>query len=396
MRAYRELRHLPNSIPLSKIKEVHSYSRPGFLLGIFSGNGWRHKSMEKTIDHSTDPKLYNELKSHAAENLKAWEKEKVEPPQKVEVVCRDFGDAALEATKKHGRIYPILNMANSLFPGGAALEGGSAQEENMWHRSSCVRSLGSRGIYYDETQKCFLYDEHARRLLTAEEQMSPEELESLGIRRGIKIPQAYKVFMNDEPQICFRGPEILVPISSDELASKKQFVADSALSYTFLPKNKIFPFYELRSAAPELVDRTIDFKNEDSVREYTQDLSRRIGAQLDTLILKGKTDAIMGAWGCGSFKNNPEVVAKIYSEEIEKRAQHFQHIIFPIIDAEHRPNFEVFKKHLDGIKLGNLATKSNTKTPVELNPYGLYAQGTKKVQIPSKEELSDPWKCTIL
>ncbi|WP_454783240.1 poly(ADP-ribose) glycohydrolase domain-containing protein [Legionella sp. WA2022007384] len=394
MRAYRELRHLSNPIYLSHIKEVHSYNQPSYLLGIFSGNGWRHKSMGKTIDHVTDPKLYNELKSHASENLKSWKEEKVEPPNKVEVVCKDFGDAALEVTKKHGKIYPILNMANSLFPGGAALEGGSAQEENMWHRSSCVRSLLSKGIYYDGTRKCFLYDEQSRRLLSAQEKMSPEELESLSIRRGIKVPEAYKVYMDDEPQICFRGPEILVPTSSEELVSRKQFTADSALSYSFLPKNKIFPFYELRAAAPELIDRKIDFKDEHSVKEYTQDLSRRIGAQLDTLILKGKTDAIMGAWGCGSFKNDPEIVAKIYCEEIGKRAQHFQHIVFPIIDIENGPNFQVFKKHLDGVKLGNLATQSSSKTPLEPNPYGMYAQAHKKGAV--KEESSNSWNCTIL
>ncbi|KTD01287.1 DUF2263 domain-containing protein [Fluoribacter gormanii] len=394
MRAYRELSRLPNPLHLSRIKDVHFYNKPSYLLGVFSGNGWRHKSMGKTIEHVTDPRLYDELKSHASANLKLWKNERVDPPHKVEVVYQDFGDAALEVTRKHGKIYPVLNMANSLFPGGAVLEGGNAQEENMWHRSSCVRSLLSKGIYYDETRKCFLYDEQTRKLLSAQEKMSPEELESLSIRRGMQLPEAYKVFMNDDPQICFRGPEILVPTGSEELTSRKQFIADSALSYTFLPKNKIFPFYEFRSAAPELVDRKIDFKDEHAVREYVKDLSRRIGAQLDTLILKGKTEAIMGAWGCGSFKNDPEIIASIYREEIEKRAQHFQHIVFPIINNENGPNFQVFQKYLDGVQLGKSAGKSRSKAPIEPNPYSMYAQENKKVQI--KEEPTNPWTCTIL
>ncbi len=50
------------------------------------------------------------------------------------MVQQNFGVTALEVTKKHGKVYPVLNMANSLFPGGTALEGGSAQEENLWHR----------------------------------------------------------------------------------------------------------------------------------------------------------------------------------------------------------------------------------------------------------------------
>ncbi|AWN73862.1 poly(ADP-ribose) glycohydrolase domain-containing protein [Legionella anisa] len=387
MRALRELRHArPHHF--SKIHDVHLSHKPGFLLGTFSGDRWRHKSMGVTLDHITDPEMFHELQSHAFNNLKSWQKEKVAPPQKVEVVHQDFGDTALEVTKKHGKVYPVLNMANSLFPGCAALEGGSAQEENMWHRSSCARSLLSKGIYYDPARKCFLYDENSRKLLSGQEKMSSEELESLSRRLGIKTPEAYKVFMGEQPEICFRGPEILVPTDFDEFTSKKQFTADSTLSYALLPKDQIFPFYEIRAAAPELVGKEIDFENKDFLAKYTNELRQRIGAQLDTLILKGKTDAILGAWGCGSFKNKPDIVARLYRDEIEKRAKHFQHIVFPIIDTQHEANYPVFKKYLDGLKLGNLAGKSsfNIKALTYPNPYSIYAPRDKKPETTPKDE----------
>lgn len=90
--------------------------------------------MGGTLDHITDPEKFHELQSQAFNNLKSWEKEKVEPPQKVEVVQQDFGVTALEVTKNMGKyilfsIWPIL-----YFLGGTTLEGGSAQEENLWHR----------------------------------------------------------------------------------------------------------------------------------------------------------------------------------------------------------------------------------------------------------------------
>ncbi|KTD67229.1 MULTISPECIES: poly(ADP-ribose) glycohydrolase domain-containing protein [Legionella] len=364
MRALRELRHTgkPQPLPLMRIKEAHYDNKPGFIVGTLSGSRWRHQSMGLTLDHIIDQEKLAELQLHASDNLKLWEKSKETPPQKVEVVHQDFGDAALDATMKHGKIYPVLNMASSFFPGGAVLEGGDAQEENIWHRSTCAQTLLSKGVYYDAARKCFLYDENTRKLLSAQEKMTPEELQALGIRRGVKVPEAYKVFMGDQPQICFRGAEVFVPTGAEEgFSSKHAFVADADLSYQFLPKNRIFPFYELRSAAPELIGKTI----EPSDKLYAEDLSRRVGAQLDTLILKGKTDAILGAWGCGSFKNYPDIVAQVYREEIEKRAGNFQHIVFPIIDTEHEANFEIFKKHLDGLKLG--ASKS------ALSPYGLYA-----------------------
>ncbi|KTD73716.1 poly(ADP-ribose) glycohydrolase domain-containing protein [Legionella tucsonensis] len=395
MRALRELHHRMKPYHFSKIKDVHLSQKPGFLWGTLSGDRWRHKSMGVTLDHITDPEMFHELESHAFNNLRSWQKEKEAPPQKVEVVHQDFGDTALEMTKKHGKVYPVLNMANSLFPGGAALEGGSAQEENMWHRSSCARSLLSEGIYYDEARKYFLYDENTRKLLRGQEKMSPDELESLSRRLGIKTPKAYKVFMDEQPQICFRGPEILVPTNSDEFTSK-QFIADSTLSYAFLPKEKIFPFYEIRAAAPELVGKEIDLGNQDFLGKYTSDLRRRIGAQLDTLILKGKTDAILGAWGCGSFKNKPDIVARIYREEIEKRAKHFQHIVFPIIDTQQEANYPVFKEYLDGLKLGNLAGKLsfNTKVPTLANTYSMYAPGHKKSETTAKDAPKNP-SCSL-
>ncbi|KTC79138.1 hypothetical protein Lche_1158 [Legionella cherrii] len=392
MRAVRELRKSHTNLQYSILKEAHLDNKPSLIAGIFSGDRWRHRSMGLTLDHITDQKKFEELQSHASNNLKLWEKDKVDPPQKVEVVPQDFGEATLEVTKKHGKIYPVLNMANSLFPGGAVLEGGSAQEENLWHRSTCARSLLGKEVYYDKAQKCFLYDENTRKLLNAQEQMSPEELESLSIRRGVKTPQAFKVFMDDQPQICFREAEILVPIElEEEFTSKRTLTTDTKLSYAFLPKNKIFPFYEIRSAAPELIGKKIDFNNKEFLKEYIHDLSRRIGAQLDTLILKGKTDAVLGAWGCGSFRNNPEIVAQIYREEIAKRAEHFQHIVFPIIDKEHEANFQIFKKHLDGLELGHSANKSSVKAAAQglLNPHRLYASKDKK-PTPQEETSKTP------
>ncbi|MCW8397881.1 DUF2263 domain-containing protein [Legionella sp. PATHC038] len=392
MRAVRELRKPHSPLQYSILKEVHLDNKPSLIAGIFSGDRWRHRSMGLTLDQITDQKKFEELQSDASNNLKLWEKDKVDPPQKVEVVHQDFGEATLEATKKHGKIYPVLNMANSLFPGGAVLEGGSAQEENMWHRSTCARSLLAKGVYYDKAQKCFLYDESSRKLLNAQAQMSPEELESLSIRRGVKTPEAFKVFMDDQPQICFRGKEILVPIVlEEEFTSKKILTTDTKLSYTFLPKEQIFPFYEIRSAAPELIGKKIDFNNKEFLKEYIHDLSRRIGAQLDTLILKGKTNAVLGAWGCGSFRNNPEIVAQIYREEITKRAEHFQHIVFPIIGTEHDANFQIFKKHLDGLELGHLANKSSLKGVAQalLNTYSLYASRDKKTT-PQEETSKTP------
>lgn len=71
----------------------------------------------------------------------------------------------------------------------------------------------------------------------------------------------------------------------------------------------------------------------------------------------------------------------------EKRAKHFQHIVFPIIDTQQEANYPVFKEYLDGLKLGNLAGKLsfNTKVPTLANAYSMYAPGHKKSETTAKD-----------
>ncbi len=346
-------RKIPHS-NFSSVWEVHAAHKPNMFLGAFSGGSWRHESMAKTLEYITDESKHSKLQKQAEENLNNWAQKKIDPPLRVEVSYKDWGVATLEATKTFGTSYSVLNMANSLFPGGAALEGGSAQEENMWHRSSCARSLLDRTVYLNKESNLFEYRDSARALLEAASKMTEDELHSLSEIRGESITEAYKVLFCPEPRVCFRGAEVLVAPDIDDTGTRNQLIADSMMSYPILPNADIYPFYELRSAAPELSSKPNTWNDQDLLKLYETDLRQRIGAQLDTLILAGKRHVILGAWGCGAFKNDPERIAKIYHEEIEKRANYFQHILFPIIQTDYNSdNFGIFNKYLNGLKLAN-------------------------------------------
>lgn len=365
----------------SKIIDAYLLKAPGIISGALSGKGWRHKSMGRTLNSITDPERLERLHAHAADNLETWSIEKQAPPLKVEVVNQDWGAATLAATKTYGKPYPVLNMANSLFPGGAALEGGSAQEENIWHRTSCALSLLSEGIYFDETKKDFLYDDETRKLLRAKSKMDSEQLGTLSHCLGEKIPEAYQVFFANQQQVCFRGPEILVPTDLEDIGGMgSKYKADSSMSFDLLPEEEIFPFYEFRSAAPELVSLNIDWDDDAFLTDYRKELRRRISAQLNTLIIHQKPHAILGAWGCGSFKNKPQIIAEIYREEIERRACFFEHIVFPIIDRDTANNFEIFERILDGLALGKPTNKFDIKNPPSEKPniHGFYALESDK------------------
>merc|ERR550532_2728604 len=68
-------------------------------------------------------------------------------------------------------------------------------------------------------------------------------------------------------------------------------------------EDEIFPFYELRAAAVDL-SRGGRFSEPETLR--------RVEAQLDTLIEHGVRHAVLGAFGCGAFRNPAPAVARCY------------------------------------------------------------------------------------
>ena len=57
---------------------------------------------------------------------------------------------------------------------------------------------------------------------------------------------------------------------------------------------------------------------------------------------------MLGAFGCGAFGNDPEHVARLYSDAIATRLEHFDVVVFPILDAgyDKENNYEIFQRVL--------------------------------------------------
>jgi uncharacterized protein (TIGR02452 family) len=58
---------------------------------------------------------------------------------------------------------------------------------------------------------------------------------------------------------------------------------------------------------------------------------------------------ILGAWGCGAFKNEPEIVADIFKTVLKEKRYLFNKVIFAVINDRNSVgnNFEIFKKAFD-------------------------------------------------
>jgi hypothetical protein len=252
----------------------------------------RRQVLRETItafEECDPPERHHRL---AQRNLERWRAQRSGSNAKLrlEVAAGDWGEVTRSLTNRYGECFAALNMANAYVPGGAYVEGAVAQEENMFRRTDCHFRVGDEE--YDAEQDRYL----------------PQMTRLLSARDGV-------VYLDTKrPRVCIRGPE-------DR--------SRSDLGYPWLSDDQVFPFFELRAAAQDLRDGS-DFDPDDA--------RRRIAAQLDTLRAHGIRHAVLGAFGCGAFRNPAHRVAQMYSEEITARASDFSAITFAIFAAGYGPD----------------------------------------------------------
>lgn len=234
----------------------------------------------------------------------------------------DWGDVTQQVSKETGEIYAVLNMANAQEPGGGFLEGWGAQEENMFRRTDCYRSLTedsfvSRKKLHKKTGKEVEQDEYTRAM-------------QILINGDNKI-----VYLDKKnPRVCIKGNE---PEGYQDYEEKDYFL-----------------FYELRSAAENLWDDGDGGWLDEKKKFNRENMQRKISAQLDTLIQNNIRYVVLSAFGCGAFGNPPEEIAQIYKEELLKpeRAGKFDDVVFAIFYPGYgTDNFTPFYEKLNGLPL---------------------------------------------
>lgn len=252
----------------------------------------RREVLRETLaifEHADPPYRYHRL---AQQNLDHWRAQSVVSVSqlRVEVFPGDWGEVTRTLTAAYGVCFAVLNMANAFVPGGAYVEGAVAQEENMFRRTDCHFRIGE-----DE------YD-------------APLDRYRPAITRLLSAQDGGVYLDTQRPRVCIRGPE-------------DRSRAD--LGYLWLVDDQVFPFFELRAAARDLRDGSA-FE--------PQDARKRISAQLDTLREHRIGHVVLGAFGCGAFRNPAQRVAQIYREEIMARKADFAVIAFAVFSAGYGPD----------------------------------------------------------
>lgn len=193
-------------------------------------------------------------------------------------------DAAEKLARQPGHRPTVLVFASARHPGGGFQNGAMAQEEDIAYRSTLFTALAAQTSYYADSINNLngtLYFDKALHIKSL-----------CTIRDGeyeLCLPWKYDAVIAPAPN---RGSAITKGISEGAI-----------------------------SAA----------------------MKRRIDLVLRTMAINGDKDIVLGAFGCGVFKNRPDKVAALFKAALHELGPHFNHVLFAIPGST-SPNYQAFAK----------------------------------------------------
>jgi uncharacterized protein (TIGR02452 family) len=106
-----------------------------------------------------------------------------------------------------------------------------------------------------------------------------------------------------------------------------------------------FPVSFLTAAAPNIGAMPVGQRS--SAADVAVVLSARAERVLAVAAAHGHRKLVLGAWGCGVFGNDPDVVATAFADRLTRASGYFDHVVFAVLD--HRrgvPTYAAFTRHL--------------------------------------------------
>jgi uncharacterized protein (TIGR02452 family) len=204
-----------------------------------------------------------------------------------EVVNTTSYQAAKELHSQNDDVL-VLNFANPVHPGGGVYLGATAQEEDLCRKSTLLKSLESKNAkaYYD-------------------------------FHRKLNSP------LSSDCMIL--SPKVEVFRNSDNTLSYEPFVVSV-----------------LTCAAPIMSNAVRNM----GAGNYEQLLYQRIKGMLCLASTQNYKSLVLGAWGCGAFGNDAEIVAKLFRRAFDEMNSPFDNVVMAVLDkSKLKYNYKKFKKY---------------------------------------------------
>jgi uncharacterized protein (TIGR02452 family) len=234
----------------------------------------------------------------------------------IKIVNQDTFNAAIDLASQSSlsadssRV-AVLNMASHSNPGGGWIKGAMAQEEALCYRSSLALSLHKR--YYPWKQRMGLY--------------TPDVV----------------IIRSDVPS----GHKLLVP---DVAPADLPVVSVLSIAAPRCPDvRKVKETVNTTGSGSTVVERTV--YADPAVRDL---LKQKMRLCLRMAGHKGHGLLVLGALGCGAFRNPRREVAHCWLEvfrEAEFQGGWWEEVWFAVYDRRNEGNFEVFEEILGGVQV---------------------------------------------
>ncbi|MBR7019721.1 MAG: TIGR02452 family protein [Lachnospiraceae bacterium] len=198
----------------------------------------------------------------------------------------------------------VMNFANAFHPGGGVKKGSSAQEESLCRTSTLYPLL------YRRTLRDSFYKHHY-------DLNTPKASDSLIYTEGVIICKSDEDLPKRLPKEEWVTVDVIT-VAAPDLRSKSNQHAPLVAGGTYMNDAELFGYH---------VKRAIHV--------------------LTCAAAKGADVLVLGAFGCGAFQNNPEVVARAYKTALAEFPKVFQKIVFAVYcPPGGSANFDAFKRVL--------------------------------------------------
>lgn len=211
----------------------------------------------------------------------------------VEVTGETTQVAAARLVKEGCEDVVLLNFASARNPGGGFINGAKAQEEDLARCSALYACLHPQVEYYERnrSQDSMLYTDH--------------------IIYSPRVPW-FRTRSRDDPGEVYVASVITAPAPN----------AGQALA------------------------------RGDTWEEIEAALVRRAGMVLGVARERGHRVLLLGAWGCGVFRNDPRMVARAFRKWMEapEFAGAFDRVVFAVYDpTDRQENLRAFEEEFGGV-----------------------------------------------